>query len=62
MSARREEAYLSNKVNKQRSFRTCGHNKLCPYKGWILIFSGSNIILNSRKVQFDADNVVVIAH
>ena len=31
MSARREEAYLTGYNNVL--YRTCGHNKLCPYRG-----------------------------
>jgi hypothetical protein len=32
MSERREEAYKAGKAYWTRSFRTFGHNKLCPYK------------------------------
>ena len=31
MSARREEAYSVDIVYKNVLYRTCGHNKLCPY-------------------------------
>ena len=37
MSERREEAYKKGNANQIRSFRTFGHNKLCPYQNVVLI-------------------------
>ena len=37
MSERRKEAYSASSTNKIRFYETCGHNKLCPYKGCILL-------------------------
>ncbi|GEM_PF-2045156 len=39
MPERREEAYNANKTIQIRSFRTFGHNKLCPYKRWCLYWT-----------------------
>ncbi len=42
MSVRREEAYYTSAANEKRSFRTCGHNELCPYKGWFRYYENSS--------------------
>ena len=37
MPARREEAYLVDFVHKNVLYRTCGHNKLCPYRSCLQV-------------------------
>ena len=43
MSARSERAFKRLNISKNVSHETCGHNKLCPYKGGVLmVFDKTN--------------------
>ena len=49
MSARREVAYVCRLYCVIRFCETCGHNKLCPYCGCLLI---ADIHLAKKSKQF----------